>query len=115
MAAGTEGGTGLGRRSELIRLGNGFGGLSGASTESVNNAATPASESRERRPKAAAEDEQEEEDDEDEEPPISDRVRRVGGSGTRGLGKSYPFSSSAFSSEDSSLGPLVNANGGNSE
>lgn len=28
------GGTGLGRRSELIRLGRGFGGLSGASTGS---------------------------------------------------------------------------------
>lgn len=31
--AGT-GGTGLGRRSELIRLGRGLGGLSGASTDS---------------------------------------------------------------------------------
>lgn len=33
--AGT-GGTGLDRRSEFIRLGKGFGGLSGASTDSVN-------------------------------------------------------------------------------
>lgn len=84
--AGTEGtgGTGLGRRSELILLGKGFGGLSGASTASVNEA--PASESRERRPKAATDEEQEEDDDDDEEPPISDRVRRVGGRGTRGLG-----------------------------
>lgn len=84
----TEGGTGLGRRSEFILLGNGLGGLSGASTVSVKAAAMPASESRDRRAKAAAEEEQEEDDEEDEELPISDRVRRVGGSGTLGLGKS---------------------------
>lgn len=91
LLGGTEtegtGGTGLGRRSELILLGKGLGGLSGASTASVNETATPASKSRERRPKAATEEEQEDDDD-DEEPPNSDRVRRVGGSGTRGLGKS---------------------------
>lgn len=34
VGGGGTGGTGLGRRSELIRLGRGFGGLSGASTDS---------------------------------------------------------------------------------
>lgn len=84
--AGT-GGTGLDRRSEFIRLGKGFGGLSGASTDSVNKAAAPASESRERRLKALVEDEQEEDDeDDDDDPPNSDRVRRVGGTGNLGFG-----------------------------
>lgn len=85
--AGT-GGTGLGRRSELIRLGRGFGGLSGASTDSEKDAAAPASESRERRLKAAVEDDEDDEEEEDKDPPISDRVRRAGGNGSRGFGKS---------------------------
>lgn len=86
--AGT-GGTGLGRRSELIRLGRGFGGLSGASTGSEKGAAAPASESRERRLKAAVEDEHDEEDEvEEDDPPSSERVRRAVGGGSRGFGKS---------------------------
>lgn len=83
------GGTGLGRRSELILLGKGFGGLSGASTGSEKDAAAPASESKERRLKAAVEEEQDEEDeDEEDDAPSSERVRRAGGCGSRGLGKS---------------------------
>lgn len=86
--AGT-GGTGLWRRSELILLGRGFGGLSGASTSSEKAAAAPASASRESRLKAAVEDEHDEEDDEEEvDPPSSERVLRAGGIGSRGLGKS---------------------------
>lgn len=83
------GGTGLGRRSELIRLGKGFGGLSGASTGSEKDAAATVSESMERRLKAAVEDEHDEEDeDEEDDPPSSDRVRLAGGMGSRGLGMS---------------------------
>lgn len=82
------GGTGLARRSELIRLGRGFGGLSGASIGSGKDAAAPASASRERRLKAAAAHIEEDEEDEDKDPPISERVRRAGGKGSLGLGKS---------------------------
>lgn len=53
------------------------------------HAAAPASESKESRLKAAMEDEHDEEDDDEEDdPPSSERVRRAGGSGSRGLGKS---------------------------
>lgn len=86
--AGT-GGTGLCRRSELIRLGRGFGGLSGASPGSEKDAAAPASASKEWRLKAAVDDEHDEEDeDEETEPPSSEKVRRAGGIGSRGFGKS---------------------------
>lgn len=52
-------------------------------------AAAPASESRERRLKAVVEHEHDEDDEDDEdEPPSSERVRRAGGMGSQGLGKS---------------------------
>lgn len=71
----------------MIRLGRGFGGLSGASTGSEKDAVATASESRERRLKAAVEDEHDEEDeDEQDDPPNSERVRLAGGMGSRGLG-----------------------------
>lgn len=54
-----------------------------------SQAAAPASESKESLLKAAVEDEHDEEDEDEEvEPPISERVRRVGGRGSRGFGKS---------------------------
>lgn len=53
------------------------------------HAAAPASASKERRLKAAVEDEHDEEDEEEEDdPPSSERVRRAGGIGSRGFGKS---------------------------
>lgn len=77
------------------------------------HAAAPASESKESLLKAAVEDEQDEEEDS---PASSERVRRVGGSGSRGLGRSQPFSVPSLSSAASSLGPLLMAaRGGNSE
>lgn len=83
------GGTGLGRRSELIRLGKGLGGLSGASTRSEKDAAAPGSASRERRLKAAKDGEHVEDDeDEEEDPPSSDSVRRARATGSLALGKS---------------------------
>lgn len=47
MGGAGTGGTGLGRRSELIRLGRGFGGLSGASigSEKAEETGTRESES----------------------------------------------------------------------
>lgn len=80
------------------------------------HAAAPASESRDSLLKAAVEDEQEEEDEEEDSPASSERVRRAGGSGSRGLGRSQPFSVPSRSSAASSLGPLLMAaRGGNSE
>lgn len=62
------------------------------------------------------EDEDDEEDEhEEEEPPSSDSVRRAGATGSRGLGKSYPFSSSSLSSAAGSRGPLVRDRAGSSE
>lgn len=63
--------------------------------------------------KAAVEDE---EDEEEDSPASSESVRRAGGSGSRGLGKSQPFSLPSPSSAARSLGPFVMAaRGGNSE
>lgn len=80
------------------------------------HAAAP-SESKDSRLKATVEDELEEEDEEEEDSPVSsESVRRAGGSGSRGLGKSQPFSFSSRSSVERSLGPFaVAARGGNSE
>lgn len=54
------------------------------------HAVAPKSESRERRLKAATDDEHDDEEDEDvdRDPPISEKVRRAGGCGSRGFGKS---------------------------
>lgn len=79
-------------------------------------AAAPASESKESLLKATVEDEQDEEDEEEDNPAMSESVRRAGGSGSRGLGKSQPFSLSSLSSAVGSLGPFVMAaRGGSSE
>lgn len=77
-------------------------------------AVAPASESKESLLNAAVEDE--EEDEEDDSPAISESVRRAGGRGSRGFGKSQPFSLSSLFSAGRSLGPFVMAaRGGNSE
>lgn len=80
-------------------------------------AAAPASESKESLLNAAVEEEEEEEDEEEEDSPaISESVRRAGGRGSRGFGKSQPFSLSSLFSAVRSLGPFVMAaRGGNSE
>lgn len=78
-------------------------------------AVAPASESKESLLNAAMEDEEEDEEEEDS-PVISESVRRAGGRGSRGFGKSQPFSLSSLFSAGRSLGPFVMAaRGGNSE
>lgn len=59
---------------------------------------------------------EEDEDEEEDSPAISESVRRAGGRGSRGFGKSQQFSLASLLSAGRSLGPFaMAARGGNSE